>query len=87
MLIYGFYCLQARKTIPWKAAPRMLGGSEPAPPPLARSLSEPLSDDEIDVMDKAELRRALMALDLPSSGKVESLRERLKDAQKQENKV
>ena len=41
----------------------------------------------IDVMDKAELRRALMALDLPSSGKVESLRERLKDAQKQENRV
>jgi hypothetical protein len=38
-------------------------------------------------MDKSELRRALMALDLPSSGKVETLKQRLKDAQKQEGKV
>lgn len=74
---------EARKSIPWKAPPRMLGGSEPAPPPLPRSLSDPLSDQEIDEMDKSELRRALMALKLPSSGKLETLRERLKEAQSQ----
>mgnify|MGYP000503492599 CR=1 FL=1 len=65
----------------------MLGGSEPAPPPLARSLTEPLSNEEIDGMDKFELRRALIALNLPSSGKVESLKERLRDAQRQEDEV
>lgn len=77
---------EARKNIPWKGAPRMLGGSEPAPPPLPKSLAEPLAHHEIEGMDKAELRRALMALNLPTSGKLETLRDRLKEAQlKQQN--
>lgn len=66
---------------PWKAAPRILGGSEPAPPPLPKSLSGALSDAQIDAMDTAEVRRALMALSLPSSGKMSTLKERLKEAQ------
>lgn len=77
---------EARKNIPWKGVPRMLGGSEPAPPPLPKSLAEPLAHLEIEGMDKAELRRALMALNLPTSGKLETLRDRLKEAQlKQQN--
>lgn len=66
---------------PWKAAPRILGGSEPAPPPLPKSLSGTLSDAQIEAMDTAELRRALMALNLPSSGRMSTLKERLKKAQ------
>ncbi|CAM6125205.1 unnamed protein product [Calypogeia fissa] len=73
---------EARKRIPWKAPPRILGGSEPAPPPLPKSLSGYLSDAEIDEMEVAEIRRALMALGLPSSGRVVTLKDRLKEAQK-----
>ncbi|KAH7447390.1 hypothetical protein KP509_01G104600 [Ceratopteris richardii] len=72
---------EARKTIPWKQYPRMLGGSEPAPPPLPKSLSGPLDDDAIEQMDKMELRRALIALNLPTSGRLDTLRQRLKEAQ------
>ncbi|KAI5073154.1 hypothetical protein GOP47_0011167 [Adiantum capillus-veneris] len=72
---------EARKTIPWKGSPRMLGGSEPPPPPLPKSLAKPLTEYEIKQMDKAELRRALMALKLPTSGRLEILQERLKEAQ------
>ncbi|KAG0576040.1 hypothetical protein KC19_5G050400 [Ceratodon purpureus] len=67
---------------PWKAAPRILGGSEPAPPPLPKSLSGALSDAQIEAMDTAEVRRALMALNLPSSGRMSTLKERLKEAQR-----
>lgn len=76
------FVMEARKTIPWKAPPRMVGGSEPAPPPLPKSLSRLLSDEEIDEMDKITLRQALIARELPTSGKIETLKERLKDAQK-----
>ncbi|EFJ07225.1 hypothetical protein SELMODRAFT_429956 [Selaginella moellendorffii] len=74
---------QARKAMPWKAPPRMLGGSEPAPPPLPKSLSAPLTADEIDAMEAAAVRRALIALGQPSSGRISTLRERLKEAQLQ----
>lgn len=78
-----FELLQARKRIPWQAPPRILGGSEPAPPPLPKSLSGFLSDEEIEEMDVVAVRRALMALDLPSSGRIAVVKARLKDAQKQ----
>ncbi|GLJ28600.1 hypothetical protein SUGI_0563590 [Cryptomeria japonica] len=76
------FVVEARKRIPWKAPPRMVGGSEPAPPPLPKSLSRLLSDEEINEMDKISLRQALIARELPTSGKIETLKERLKDAQK-----
>eukprot|EP01018_Ginkgo_biloba_P007321 Gb_21071 [translate_table: standard] len=72
---------KARKRIPWRAPPRIAGGSEPAPPPLPKSLSSFLTDEVIVQMDKISLRRALIALNLPTSGKIETLRERLKEAQ------
>ncbi|OAE22787.1 hypothetical protein AXG93_2035s1710 [Marchantia polymorpha subsp. ruderalis] len=73
---------EARKRIPWKAPPRILGGSEPAPPPLPASLSGALSVEQIDEMDVTAVRRALMALGLPSSGRLSTLKERLIEAQK-----
>lgn len=73
---------QARKRIPWKALPRMLGGAEPAPPPLPQSLSGAMTDEQIEAMDVQEVRRALMALNLPSSGRMSTLKERLKEAQR-----
>ncbi|MCO5610430.1 hypothetical protein L7F22_064667 [Adiantum nelumboides] len=76
---------EARKTIPWKASPRMLGGSEPPPPPLPKSLANFLADHDIEQMDKAELRRALTVYNLPTSGRLDALRERLKEAQLKAN--
>eukprot|EP00252_Welwitschia_mirabilis_P023727 TRINITY_DN6784_c0_g1_i7.p1 TRINITY_DN6784_c0_g1~~TRINITY_DN6784_c0_g1_i7.p1 ORF type:complete len:266 (+),score=73.14 TRINITY_DN6784_c0_g1_i7:356-1153(+) len=73
---------EARKRIPWKLPPRIAGGSQPAPPPLPKSLAGFLSDEEIDKMDKVSLRQALAARELPTSGKLEALKERLKKAQK-----
>lgn len=73
--------VQGRVLNPWKAAPRILGGSEPAPPPLPASLSGRMSDEQIEAMDTAELRRALMALNLPSSGRMSILKDRLRAAQ------
>lgn len=73
---------EARKRIPWKAPPRIAGGSEPAPPPLPESLSRFLSHEEIDQMDKILLRQALIARELPTSGRIDTLKERLKSAQK-----
>ncbi|CAK9193175.1 unnamed protein product [Sphagnum jensenii] len=73
---------EARKRIPWKAPPRILGGSEPPPPPLPSSLSGALSEAQIEEMDVQAVRRALMALNLPSSGRLATLKDRLKEAQK-----
>jgi hypothetical protein len=73
---------EARKRIPWKAPPRILGGSEPPPPPLPSSLSGGLSEAQIEEMDVQAVRRALMALNLPSSGRLATLKDRLKEAQK-----
>ncbi|KAJ7547776.1 hypothetical protein O6H91_08G104000 [Diphasiastrum complanatum] len=73
---------KARKRIPWKSPPRILGGSEPAPPPLPSSLSASLSDEQIEAMDSVAIRRALMALNLPSSGRIAILKDRLKEAQR-----
>lgn len=72
---------EGRKLNPWKSPPRILGGSEPAPPPLPKSLSGALSDEQIEAMDTAEVRRALLALNLPSSGRMSTLKQRLKEAQ------
>lgn len=72
---------EGRKLNPWKSPPRIPGGSEPAPPPLPKSLSGALSDEQIEAMDTAEVRRALLALNLPSSGRMSTLKQRLKEAQ------
>eukprot|EP00245_Coleochaete_scutata_P000786 TRINITY_DN1094_c3_g1_i1.p1 TRINITY_DN1094_c3_g1~~TRINITY_DN1094_c3_g1_i1.p1 ORF type:complete len:410 (-),score=51.60 TRINITY_DN1094_c3_g1_i1:37-1266(-) len=73
---------EARKIYPWKAPPRMMG-SEPAPPPNPKQTRDSglLTDEEIDGMDSVFLRRALMSLNLPSSGRASVLRDRLKAAQ------
>lgn len=39
-----------------------------------------LSESQIDLMDAATLRKALIKLGLPSSGKISKLRDRLKRA-------
>ncbi|KAL3680232.1 hypothetical protein R1sor_023188 [Riccia sorocarpa] len=72
----------ARKRIPWKAPPRIMGGSEPAPPPLPASLSGALTEQQIEEMDVSAVRRALIALGLPSSGRLSVVKQRLKDAQR-----
>ncbi|KAL3697362.1 hypothetical protein R1sor_011438 [Riccia sorocarpa] len=72
---------EARKRIPWQAPPKIMGGSEPAPPPLPSSLSGALTEPQIEEMDVSAVRRALIALGLPSSV-LSVVKQRLKDAQK-----
>ncbi|GAQ83847.1 hypothetical protein KFL_001640220 [Klebsormidium nitens] len=71
---------EVRKTRP--ATLSALSTSAPPPPPLARSVAGPFTDDEIDGMDKSELRRALTALGLPTAGRLAVMQERVKDAQR-----